>query len=87
MFSRFILVSMKFVVPLTMPRILADVVGGQALVHQGDDGRAAADTGLKQEGRVVRFGKGQQFRAVGSDHFLIRSADAAALSKHWRTYG
>ena len=57
---------------------LADVVGGQALVHRGNDGCAAADTGLKQEGRVVRFGKGQQLRAVGSDHFLIRSADAAA---------
>ena len=26
----------------------------------------------------MRFGKGQQLRAVGSDHFLIRRADAAA---------
>ena len=55
----------------------ADMVGGQALVHRGDDRRAAADAGLKQEGRAVLFGKGQQLCAVGRDHLLVGGADAA----------
>ena len=53
------------------------MVGGQALVHRGDDRRAAADAGLKQEGRAVLFGKGQQLCAVGRDHLLVGGADAA----------
>lgn len=53
------------------------MVGGQALVHRGDDRRAAADAGLKQEGRAVLFGKGQQLCAVGRDHLLVGCADAA----------
>ena len=55
----------------------ADMVGGQALVHRGDDRRAAADAGFKQEGRAVLFGKGQQLCAVGCDHLLVGGADAA----------
>ena len=57
---------------------LADMVGGQALVHRGDDRGAAANAGLKQERRIVRLGKGKQLGAVGSDHLLVGGADAAA---------
>ena len=59
----------------------ADMVGGQALVHRGDDRRAAADAGLKQEGRAVLFGKGQQLCAVGGHHLLVGGAYAAAALK------
>ena len=54
------------------------MVGGQALVHRGNDGRAAADAGFKQERSVMLFGKSQQLRAVGGDHLFVGRADAAA---------
>ena len=54
------------------------MVGGQALVHRGDDRRAAANAGLEQEGHVMLLGQGQQFGTVGSDHLLVGGADTAA---------
>ena len=57
---------------------LGDDVGGQALVHGGDDGGAAAHGGLEQEGTVVCLGQRQQLRAVGGHHLLVGGAHAAA---------
>ena len=57
---------------------LGDDVGGQTLVHRGDDGGAAAHGCLEQEGAVVRLGQSQQLGTVGGHHFLVGSAHAAA---------
>ena len=57
---------------------LGDDVGGQTLVHRGDDGGAAAHGCLEQECTVVLFGQSQQFGTVGGHHLLVGGAHAAA---------
>ena len=57
---------------------LGDDVGREALVHRGDDGRAAAHGSLEQEGAAVCLGQSQQLCAVGGHHLLVGGADAPA---------
>ena len=65
-----------FLAIIIPPALKSKVVA--ALVHRGDDGRAAAHGSLEQEGAVVCPGQSQQLCAVGGHHLLVGGADAPA---------
>ena len=58
---------------------LADLIGGQALVHGADDGDAAPDARLKKEIDVVLPRDVQKLGALRGDKLLVGGDDAFAV--------
>ena len=57
---------------------LRDNIGGQTLVHGGDDGGAAAHRCLKQKSTSMRAGQTQQLCTIGGHHLFVGGRHTAA---------